>query len=48
VWLLGIELGILEEQSVFLTAEPSLQPLHLGFSLLFANNSGIVAVCFYG
>ena len=27
MWLLGIELGLLEEQSVLLTAEPSLQLL---------------------
>ena len=26
MWLLGIELRTLEEQSVLLTAEPSLQP----------------------
>ena len=31
MWVLGIELGTLEEQSVLLTAEPSLQPLELIF-----------------
>jgi hypothetical protein len=29
MWLLGIELKTLEEQSVLLTAEPSLQPIHM-------------------
>jgi hypothetical protein len=32
MWLLGFELGPLEEQAVLLTAEPSLQALGLSLS----------------
>jgi hypothetical protein len=34
--VLGIELRTLEEQPVFLTAEPSLQPLYFVFNLYFS------------
>ena len=35
MWLLGLNLGLLEEESVLLTIEPSLQFLSLSLSLSF-------------